>query len=464
MNRFLPRSIGAQLVLLLLAGMVISQVITVALFFGERDEAVREAWKAEFAARVASVALLVEGLPDDLGQQFVAAARSGRVDYELAESPVVLLNNDDTENDIEMAAAFVGALLTRQERDVRVWRQERERNTSMVRAVRELVTRIGSGETRDESSEREPTMLISIELNNGSWLNVSVSGGSRGARMALLPFASAAIMALVMLVIVAAMVIRVTNPLKRLSASAEALGRGEPVSHLTESGPYEIRNVTHAFNEMNARLSRFVEDRTRMLAAISHDLRTPITALRVRAELVDDEETRERMIETLDDMKRMTEAVLTFSRDEAETEESRVVDLAALTESVIEDLRDVGYTVHFETDGPLPYLCRPASLKRALANFLENAVRYGNTARVRLRRETGAIKFVIDDDGPGIADDRLREVFEPFVRLESSRSAETGGVGLGLSIARSIVLSHGGTIELANRPEGGLRVSIALPQ
>jgi signal transduction histidine kinase len=235
------------------------------------------------------------------------------------------------------------------------------------------------------------------------------------------------------------------------------------VPALAESGPLDIRQTTRAFNRMGGRLQRFVQDRTRMLAAISHDLRTPITTLRLRAEFVDDEETRAKILETLEEMQRMTEATLAFAREEANAEDTRTVDLAALVDSVCADLADLGQDVAFSGPERLPYACRPLSLKRALRNLIENAVAYGERARVALAAGDDGLRVMIDDDGPGIPEADFERVFQPFVRLEESRSLETGGIGLGMAIARSIVRAHGGEIELENRRGGGFRVTIRLP-
>jgi signal transduction histidine kinase len=169
------------------------------------------------------------------------------------------------------------------------------------------------------------------------------------------------------------------------------------------------------------------------------------------------------MVETLDEMQRMVEATLAFAREEATSEETRVVDLAALVESTALDLADLGADVQVAHPGRLAYPCRPLGLRRALRNLIENAVRYGARARVSLEPGREEHRIVVDDDGPGIPEEAFERVFEPFVRLEDSRSRETGGIGLGLAIARSIVRGHGGDIRLANREGGGLRVTVALP-
>jgi signal transduction histidine kinase len=251
--------------------------------------------------------------------------------------------------------------------------------------------------------------------------------------------------------------------MRRLAEVADGLGRGEAVEPLPEAGPEEVRRTARAFNEMQRRLRRFVEDRTRMLAAIGHDLRTPITSLRLRAELLEDEEARSRILATLDEMQRMIEATLAFAREEASREATRTVDLGALVESVCVDLADLGLDTAYEPGPRLACACRPDSLRRAVRNLVENAARYGRRARVTALRQGAELVVRVDDDGPGIPPEALERVFAPFVRLEESRSSETGGVGLGLAIARTIARAHGGDVRLANRPEGGLRAELALP-
>ncbi|MDQ4060613.1 MAG: ATP-binding protein, partial [Pseudomonadota bacterium] len=257
---------------------------------------------------------------------------------------------------------------------------------------------------------------------------------------------------------------RMARPMRRLAEAADRLGRGEAVEALPEDGPEETRRANIAFNRMRERLDRYVRDRTAMLAAVAHDLRTPITTLRLRAEFIDDEETRARILETLGEMQAMAEASLALARGDAAGEPTRPVDLAALVESVVEDVAELGHAIGFEPTPSIVLPCRSLALRRALRNLLENAAVYAGSARVRLEHDPEEVRIVVEDDGPGIPEADLERVFEPFVRLETSRSRETGGVGLGLAIARSTVRSHGGDIKLANRPEGGLRAEIGLPR
>ena len=268
----------------------------------------------------------------------------------------------------------------------------------------------------------------------------------------------------IMLALVIPVIAIATQQLKRLALAADKLGRGEDTDPLPESGSSEIRRLTQAFNNMSLRLRRFVQGRTQMLAGISHDLRTPITALRLRADLVDDEENRDRMLSLIDDMHHLTEGTLTLARDDSFTEKTDIVDVSELIEGVCDDLTDAGIDSAATVERGVNLMCRPHSLRRAIRNLAENGAKYGKRSRISMNGDARNVSIIIDDDGPGIPDDEMERAFQPFVRLESSRSRDTGGSGLGLAITRSIVLNHGGDITLANRPEGGLRATISLPK
>jgi signal transduction histidine kinase len=201
-----------------------------------------------------------------------------------------------------------------------------------------------------------------------------------------------------------------------------------------------------------------------MLAAVSHDLRTPIMRLRLRAEFIEDDEQRERTLADLEEMERMVASTLSFAHDDATKEAPEAVDLVALVQRVCDGVEDAGLPVEFEGEGRLAYTCRPGALRRALANLIENAAIYGKRARVALASVADAFVIRIDDEGPGIPEDQMETVFDPFYRIETSRSRETGGTGLGLTVARTIVRAHVGEIHLENRADGGLRVEVILPR
>jgi signal transduction histidine kinase len=257
---------------------------------------------------------------------------------------------------------------------------------------------------------------------------------------------------------------RVTAPLGALSAAAERLGNDLNAPPMPETGTVETRQASHAFNTMQARLRGLIENRTRMLAAISHDLRTPLTLLRLRTEAVENQQERDKMLATIAEMDSLIGVTLQFARDEAKAEQQRPTDVAALVQSIADDMADAGLPVQMQAAEPTVYDCRPDALKRAIRNLLDNAVKYGKAARVSLQTTPKAIDIIVDDDGPGIPAQELSRVFDPFYRLEESRSRETGGVGLGLAIAQSIVQAHRGELVLSNRPAGGLRAQISLPR
>jgi len=256
---------------------------------------------------------------------------------------------------------------------------------------------------------------------------------------------------------------RVARPLQRLAEAARRLRTGEAREAVPETGPQPVREAARAFNAMSERVTTTLQSQRALMAAVAHDLRTPIAALRVRAEFVTDEDTRSRLLQTIGEMQAMTEAVLDAVRIDGSSEPARSVDVAVLADSLCADLAEVGGDVSYTSDVALACVCRAAEVRRALRNLIENALRYGVRARVSAETVDGTAAIHVDDDGPGIPEAELERVFEPFARLEHSRSAETGGYGLGLAIGRLIARGHGGDVTLKNRSGGGLRATLTLP-
>lgn len=253
-------------------------------------------------------------------------------------------------------------------------------------------------------------------------------------------------------------------PLSSFARAAENFSldvAGEP---LPERGPEEIRSVARALNRMHERIARLMSDRTKMLAAISHDLRTPITRLRLRAEFIEDEGNRKRMLIDLDQMRSMLESVLSLLRNDRKIEAVTLVDIASTLQLVADQFGDMGHVVHYEGPQSATAVARPEDLHRGVTNLVENAVRFG--AEVTIRLDVSGTKLVIDveDDGPGISDARKQEMLEPFVRGDDARTMDDStGFGLGLSIARAIALAHGGELSLHDREPHGLIVRMQLP-
>lgn len=256
---------------------------------------------------------------------------------------------------------------------------------------------------------------------------------------------------------------RLARPLAELRQAAEGFNREVEPQPIAEQGPNDIRRLIAAFNAMRTRIVGMLDEKDRMLGAIGHDLRTPLASLRVRTELVEDEAERVRMAATIDEMNRTLDDILSLARLGRPSEPEQRVDLPALIDSLVDEFEDLGADVTVEEAGRLAVPMRPTLVKRALRNLVENALKYGERARLRVRSEPGRAIVEVDDDGPGIPPDQIERMFEPFTRLEESRSRETGGTGLGLALARAIVAAHGGTLELSNRADGGLRATMTLP-
>ncbi|MHC8409715.1 sensor histidine kinase [Pseudomonas sp. Hz4] len=302
-----------------------------------------------------------------------------------------------------------------------------------------------------------------IELSDASWLMFSPPTRSWGLDetpryliVVLLTLISTALVALIA-------TRRLATPLQHFAEGARRFGvdfRAPPIDPL---GPQEIRQAILAFNAMQAQLQHFIRDRTQMLAAISHDLRAPLTRMRLRGEFIEDTEQQQRLFRDVDEMQAMINSALEFFRDDARLEPATQFDLAELLQTLLDDYRDQGFEIAFSGSLRMVYFGRPLGLKRVVTNLLDNALKYGTEPAVKLIAHAGEVRIKVLDRGPGIPESSLEQVFAPFFRLEGSRNKSTGGVGLGLSAARAIVLEHGGELKLRNRSIGGLQALVVLP-
>ncbi|MDH5526175.1 MAG: ATP-binding protein [Nitrospirota bacterium] len=310
---------------------------------------------------------------------------------------------------------------------------------------------------------RNQALRLRIRLRDGSWLRVRIERG-RGTETGLWRY----LVALTVFAVASAALSlwvarRVTAPLDRLATAADTLGSGGEGTPLPETGPAEVRHAAAAFNRMQGRIRRFTHDRTVMLAAISHDLRTVLTRLTLRAEFIADPTQQQKAVADLEEMQAMLDATMSFAREDAADESVTGLDLSSLLESLCDGLMDSGAKITFEGPQRAPFSGRPVALKRAFGNLLGNAVKYGGETGVTLIAGSGELRVTIADRGPGIAPEYHEKVFSPFFRVEGSRSRETGGTGLGMTVARDIVRAHGGEVSLADREGGGLLVMVTLP-
>jgi len=479
MTRFLPKGLFGQTLLILLVGLVISHLIGAWIYAGAREQAVRAIGGFAAAQRVANLSRLVEEAPADWRPRIVQALSDPTFRVALSAEPPPQLPAD-----AEGAAAAV---------EEYVRQQLPERPDRQVRAaVLEQTDRPPGGlfgPAFDHRPFQGPMgdpggmgammhgmmgpgfgpfgawrgLQVAVKLSDGQWLSFATALPQGAPSVSWQFIISMALMGLIVLAVATWAVRRVTAPLGVLSAAADRLGRDVTAEPLAEAGTIEMQRAARAFNRMQERLRRLIESRTQMLAALSHDLRTPLTLLRLRTEEVADADERDKMLATIGEMDEMIGTTLAFARDEVHAEPRRKVDIAALLASVVDDMADAGLPVTMTPAAPLIHDCQPGALKRALTNLLDNAVKYGKRAQAAIATVGNAIEIAIDDDGPGIPEAELARVFQPFYRVEDSRSRDTGGTGLGLAIAQSIVQAHGGELTLANRTGGGLRACIRLP-
>lgn len=315
------------------------------------------------------------------------------------------------------------------------------------------------------SSGEDPHIaLVSLRLPDQSWINVSLFATTRPPTSVHGTLVSTSLMAFGVALLSLLIARWLTRPIKAVATAASALTPDGPISKVPEDGPREVRDLAVAFNGMQARIRELVARRTQSLAAVSHDLRTPLTRLRLRVEELAQPELQHAVAMDIDEMEQMIDATLSYLRGEEKSEPARPIDLAALLSTIINEFSDAGRDIELRSPRRIVVRGGIIGLKRAFSNLIGNALRFGTHVTVTARPETDRVIVTIDDDGPGIPEDQLSAVLEPFVRIEHSRNRETGGVGLGLTIAKSNLEAHGGSLTLSNRSEGGLRVVVTLPQ
>lgn len=305
---------------------------------------------------------------------------------------------------------------------------------------------------------------ISVALESGGWIHFIVAARALSLRWALRTVFWMAAATVVILAISFWVTFRLTRPLRRFSEAAERIGTDVRSPPLRVDGSRELRNAARAFNRMQERLRHLVDDRTMMLAAISHDLRTFLTRLRLRAEFIAEKDQYDKALADLDDMQSMLDSTLAFARDDAADEPRTSTDLVALVQSLCDDLADAGQAVTYAGPDRVLVTCAPRAVKRAIHNVLSNAIKYGREAAVRISSDEHGVTVDIADRGPGIPADQREAAFRPFHRLDASRSRESGGSGLGLAVARSVARRHGGDVVMSDREGGGLIVSLRLPR
>ncbi len=462
-NWIWPTTLVGRTVLILFLGLTASHLISFLIYDSEKRSALGLTAHGQLADRIVTItSLIAKATPDE--QVRVTKAANGAafrveiaVESEVAQAP-------DREPPLLREALSLRML------DAPVRLSVSSPETGILDTLKHLVVfgdadhpmREHFASVADYLNSGE-TIRASVQIATGRWVNFSapspeyyVSWTPRFALSILVMLGSVAVFSV--------WAVRQTiSPLREFTTAAERLGRNLDEPPLAELGSIEVRRAAQAFNTMHTRIQRFVEDRTRMIAAISHDLRTPLTRLRFRSELIEDEEQREKIVRDVEEMENMILATLLFAREEAQSEPVSPLNLNATMHEICAGMTELGHTVAIQRTDNIIVSCRPLSLRRALTNIVENALRYGGRAQVAIDSANGFARVSVNDEGPGIPEDRLEDVFQPFHRLDHSRNKETGGVGLGLSVARNIVRSQGGDVVLRNRASGGLCAEVTLP-
>jgi signal transduction histidine kinase len=439
MKRF--DSIYLRVAAVLLLGLLAAQWVAERLYREERERVVSHLIGGPLGQRLAAVADKLERTPASEREDLLPVLNSPRFTFTLA------------------SARHAGGI------SVPALRHLEQRLSEALGPGRQVrVT--GSAETSHNGTPA--AMRIAMTLNDGQTVIAShhYPEGSALTPSRHLPLLTGYFLAIAVMTLLAMR--WAVRPLRRLARAADALGRDLEIAPLKETGPREVRQAAHAFNTMQNRLASYLHDRLRILAAVSHDLKSPITRLKLRAEMLEDARQREKFLADLDEMEVMIAATLDFLRGESRQESSVPVDINALVSTLGDDMQALHSRVEVSGEARSPVPARPQALRRCLANLLDNAARYGSrpdeSIRITLEDGEEALTLHIDDNGPGIPEDELEQMFEPFRRGEASRNRATGGTGLGLAIARNLARAHGGDVTLRNRPAGGLRATLTLPR
>jgi signal transduction histidine kinase len=461
--RLVPRSLFGRMVLILIGGLLVAQALSLAVNLAERDRLILRAGGMRTAQRIGDIVELLDPLSAAERRRIVAVLNAPplRVSLDIPPMEPAASLPEDTHT-----AMFVGTLRAAVgERPLRVIRIEPARGLRAFRAGGEpgppRMGGMGMGMGRGAGGM---AVVSQVRFGDGDWVTFDSTLPLQPADLPQRLLLTLLILSAAVILVSLIAVRWVTRPLHLLASAAEDLGRDIRRPPLKEDGPSEVSQAARAFNRMQASLQRYLDDRVRVLAAISHDLKTPITRMRLRAEMLDEEDARARFEKDLSEMESMVGEALEFLRGEGGTEDLRPVELNALLESLQADEQELGHTVRIEGAAAAPFVGRSQQLKRCLTNLIGNAIRYGGQASIRVEDTAGLLTLRVLDEGPGIPESELERVFEPFYRIEASRSRGTGGSGLGLGIARNIARAHGGDLVLCNRRMGGLEAVLTLPR
>jgi signal transduction histidine kinase len=456
----LPRSLFGRLVLVLLAGLAAAQLASVVLNLSERDRLLYRAGGMQLAQRIADVSRLLDSLSPAERRRIVAVFNVPPLAISLDRPP---LKPEAGDGDFQLT--MFSSVLRYALGDSMPATVARRGGVPPAAQQSPALPMMhpGMGPGMRGMGPGSATFVVQVALRDGTRVTFDSFLSPQGEDVPLRVAGTLVILVGAVLALSLVAVRWVTRPLSTLATAAEKLGEDINRAPLAETGPTEVRRAAKAFNTMQSRLARFINDRTRILAAISHDLKTPLTRLRLRTEEIEDPELAAKFTQDVDEMESMVTQTLDFMRDATTTEPAQPLSVMALLESLQHDYHDAGQGFEIRGGVTRPVSGRPRALRRCLSNLLDNAIRYGRQPSIEVEERARELAIRVLDEGPGMPEAELERAFEPFVRGESSRSRETGGTGLGLGIARNIARAHGGDVTLANRPGGGLEATLTLP-
>ncbi|MCB1527394.1 MAG: hypothetical protein KDJ45_06810 [Hyphomicrobiaceae bacterium] len=441
--RYLTDTIAGRAILVLVLGLGSTFFLAQYLYQVSSERELMQSNASRIAERILVLADTITSVSADQRDETAHGLSGGTLELHWSETPLTISGGS-----LDEAASLLRQLLL-------------ERSPGLK--ARGLV--VGTNSAPNVSREiATHTTLLSLKLKDSTWLNVTLAK-VQPTQIAAPSFLISSFVGALGVITLAILLSRwLTRPLDRLTDSAGLLFLSAESGHdVIEEGTREVRTLAAAINEMHRRIRRLVNDRTQMLAAISHDLRTPLTRLRLRANAIADIKTRIAFEHDIAEMEQMIDAALGFMRENSEKEPVEPVDVAAILQTIADEASDCGQQVTIELPRKLIVRGRHLALKRAIANLVQNAVKYGGAAVVRARELPNEIIIAVADSGPGIPNEQLEAVFSPFYRLDDARSRSTGGYGLGLAVARTIARSHGGDVTLSNRDAGGLQATLRLP-
>ncbi len=465
--RLLPRSLFGRLILVLLTGLILAQLVSALVLLRDRGQTLYRSVQTDVIMRTVGIVRLLDSISWQERVRLVPLLSSDDMRITLARVPAPKPEQDA---DAEAAARLIQTRIARhlapgarvavsfqgvfvpEAMSAMHHRHMMGRGMAGPRAYMHGLHAMGD------------TFYIQVGLKDGTWVRFE-----RQVPESLFGWPSRLLITLgILLVSVVALSLLAVRwsvgPLRSLRRAAEALGKDIHRKPLAVEGPSEVAETAKAFNTMQQRLKNYIEDRARILAAVSHDLKTPLTRMRLRSDLLEDEGLREKIQTDLNDMESMVGATLDFMRGTETKEPSQPLDLMALLESIQGNMSEAGWEVTLAGQIEKPIHGKPLALKRCITNLVDNAVHYGERADITVDGQDQHIVIAVNDNGPGIAEESLERVFDPFFRVEASRSQHTVGTGLGLGIARNIARAHGGELMLENRPQGGLTARLLLPR